>query len=213
MAWIFLRIGVSADLVSMISILAFFSGGIALSLGSYVDGIIGAILVMFSCFLDTVDGHIARCKGPTHVGLFLESLHGTLLFPTVFVAIGFALWSNPGPYATLLSHLFRFITLDVGSFLLFLGMWAALMRTLRQLINSFLRTMVRLPALRENLSRKTMTWYSVLLARNIGTSLFPLLLMVLAVLNGLCLLAASYAIIETLRLVGATIVRVNILNE
>lgn len=90
-AWLFLRLGFSANHVSYLAVLVSFLAAILMGTGERTVVIVGALL--FNCFalLDCVDGNIARVRGQAGpYGGFMDALGGYVAFACVFPAAGIA---------------------------------------------------------------------------------------------------------------------------
>ncbi len=90
-AWVFLRLGFSANHVSYLAVLVSLLAAILMGTGERNVAIVGAFL--FNCFalLDCVDGNIARVrKQASPYGGFMDALGGYMAFACVFPAAGIA---------------------------------------------------------------------------------------------------------------------------
>jgi phosphatidylglycerophosphate synthase len=123
MAWPFLKLGISANQVTMFWLAIALVGCAFLASGSYENMIIGAVLLELAIILDCVDGHIARFKGPKYSGEVLDTWAGEILLVLSLLSIGIGLSNNKA----------ELITLDVISSLdvdkhvfLYVGIFAAL---------------------------------------------------------------------------------------
>jgi len=90
-AWVFLRLGFSANQVSYLAVLVSLLAAVLMGTGERNVAIVGAFL--FNCFalLDCVDGNIARVRRQASpYGGFMDALGGYVAFACVFPAAGIA---------------------------------------------------------------------------------------------------------------------------
>ena len=90
-AWVFLRLGISANMVSYLSALLCVVAGFLYSSGTESWGVIGALLFNIFAVLDCADGNIARTTnttGPT--GGWADALGGYVAYSTVLLSLGYA---------------------------------------------------------------------------------------------------------------------------
>lgn len=106
--WAMSRLGVSANVITMISGAALFAAAVLYGLPAQWGWAVGAILVIIYQLLDTVDGELARYerevlgKSSGMSGLFLDAICHTGMI-AVMVAIGLRLFINmEGPWWLLL---------------------------------------------------------------------------------------------------------------
>jgi len=131
--WLFLKIGISANQATFISIIVGVVGCSFLAFGNYATRIMGALLVNFWIVLDCVDGNIARYKETLgNYGEFIDALGGYLLNAILFLFVGIGVFNHPEP-------LFKFITRVFDGnlneiILIILGAWASLVIILSRLI-------------------------------------------------------------------------------
>src|SRR6185436_19510792 len=62
-AWLALKLGLSADVVTFFSIVVGLAGAGGFVLGTAESALIGVVLLQFSYLLDCADGDIARARG------------------------------------------------------------------------------------------------------------------------------------------------------
>lgn len=88
-AWLFIKLGFSANQVTYLSIIAIFVGSGLFFLGSYALGIVAAVLFNVFALLDCVDGNIARVtEGGNPYGEWVDALGGYIAYTFVFVSAG-----------------------------------------------------------------------------------------------------------------------------
>lgn len=89
--WIFINLGFSPWLVSVLSVFVALAGSIFISLNSDIYRLIGVLLIQFWLVLDCVDGNIARVLKKSSVfGEFIDALSGYYVTGFVFIAVGIA---------------------------------------------------------------------------------------------------------------------------
>ena len=93
----FLKLGISANQASFITIITGIVAAILIMIGDYWIVLAGAILMQFWLILDSIDGNIARYRKTfTSFGKFLEELDGTIMSALFFSSIGVAASGIPG---------------------------------------------------------------------------------------------------------------------
>lgn len=96
-AWLFLKLGISANKVTVVAIIVGLISCILLALGNYTAIIAGASLANIWVLLDFTDGNIARYnKTSSSYGNFLDALSGNLMSYLLFIAAGAGAFRNPG---------------------------------------------------------------------------------------------------------------------
>ena len=76
---------INADYITILSIIIVIFGGIVLSLGM---PLIGAIIINFYLLIDCVDGTVARFRGPTPFGRYLDSIGADMAYISMFSGAG-----------------------------------------------------------------------------------------------------------------------------
>ena len=131
--WLFLKIGISANQATFISIIVGVIGCSFLAFGNYGTRITGALLVNFWIVLDCVDGNIARYKETLgNYGEFIDALSGYFLNAILFLSAGIAAFSHPELSFKFINQIFTG-NLD-RSILIISGAWASLVIILSRLI-------------------------------------------------------------------------------
>jgi phosphatidylglycerophosphate synthase len=121
LAWLFLRLGIGANIVSYASILVVMTGVALLCMDSSITRLCGVILIEFWMVLDCVDGNIARVtKRSSPLGSMIDAFSGYYAFAFVFLGVGTAaymvdpaqnaLWIFLGAVASISSILPRLMT-------------------------------------------------------------------------------------------------------
>lgn len=95
--WVALRLGLTANQVSLLSILVVVVGSVFLGLPTVSWRVTGAILINSWLVLDCVDGDLARLLGTASpAGEFMDALAGYYAVAAVYVGIGFGTWQYTG---------------------------------------------------------------------------------------------------------------------
>lgn len=194
--WLCLRLGVSANQVTIVSWIFELTSFVFFAVGSYTSVIIGAVLINVWALLEHVDGNIARCTNScSRYGAFLDFLSGSVIAPLLFISIGIGLFRHPDPVMNSLAS--NLSVLDINSIFLFLGTWTALACVLSQFIrDEFVRTLsINLRVLQAQ--RKTALYYLEIIAHN--------LFCLSGVLMPLVLLGAIFSFLSTVILAWALI--------
>ena len=90
-AWVCLRLGISANRVSYLSALVAIAGGISLAAGTFEADLVGALLLNFFGVLDCADGNVARVTKTTGPwGGWADALGGYAAYASVLLASGIA---------------------------------------------------------------------------------------------------------------------------
>lgn len=96
--FLFIRIPITSNQITVLSVLVFLSGISLFALNSYWLNFVGAFLVYLSVILDGCDGEIARLKGnKKHVGgLYTEPISHDIQYALMFIplAIGVYMTNN-----------------------------------------------------------------------------------------------------------------------
>lgn len=117
LTWLFIRLGISANEVTGISILIGCIGCILLAFGSYNGMIAGALILNIWALLEYVDGSVARCTNScSNYGAFIDDLNASTMSVLLFISAGIAAFNHPNLFV---------INVDKSLFL-FLGCWASL---------------------------------------------------------------------------------------
>lgn len=89
--YVFLNLGLHPDTVTLASL-----GFIALSAAAFIVGYPLAAVGFMLCFalLDSVDGDMARCLGPTKYGAIFDSFGADLFYALLPVGVGYYLFSQ-----------------------------------------------------------------------------------------------------------------------
>ena len=97
-AWLFIRLGIPANKVSLLSIIFLLAGCTFLAFGEYKAILLGAILLNIYLLLDYTDGNIARYtnKVGSPLGAFLENFSGFIDKSLIYISAGIGAFLNPG---------------------------------------------------------------------------------------------------------------------
>jgi len=94
--WLFLKLGISANQATYISMVIGIVGCGLLAVGNYGVRIVGASLISFWIVLDCVDGNIARFKKTfSDYGEFLDALSGYIMNVSLFLSVGISVCIYP----------------------------------------------------------------------------------------------------------------------
>lgn len=105
-ALLFIRLGLTANQVTVISLIIACSGCIFLALGDYFARLLGLSLILLWQLLDDVDGHIASTlKMSTPIGAFLDNSGGHFVYAGLYVAMGCGLAIRPDQAMVYVSRL------------------------------------------------------------------------------------------------------------
>jgi hypothetical protein len=130
---VFLRIGISANQATYISMVVGAVGCGLLAFGNDVMRIIGALLVNLWIVLDCVDGNIARYKNSSNnYGELVDALSGYMMNGVLFLSTGIGAFIHIEPSFGVVTQ-FCHINLNEG-ILIILGAWASLAIILPRLI-------------------------------------------------------------------------------
>jgi phosphatidylglycerophosphate synthase len=118
-------LGVSATGVTIIWLIVAAIGCTFLASGSYMNMVIGTLLLEFAVILDCVDGHIARFTRPTRTGDILDTWVGEILLVSSLFSIGIGLSNNPATGTMTGTIVSQFIAFD-GTLFTILGFFGGL---------------------------------------------------------------------------------------
>lgn len=127
--WLFLRIGTTANQITLFAFLIGLIGCVAIAMGTYLLSVIGTLLVVIAIFFDYVDGFVARyTKSVSKFGAIFDGVYVLLLQLMVIIAISVGLFLVPNEnFATLLNPLVNF----GSAFYVNIGLGVALVLVLR----------------------------------------------------------------------------------
>jgi len=104
LTWLAFKVGLSANQVTLLSVLALVPGAVLLGTGDLKKQLLGAALVVVFNLLDSVDGNLARLKppDPTSSGAFID---GMAIYPylILFIALGIGIGRSPSLYDSMLA--------------------------------------------------------------------------------------------------------------
>jgi len=130
--WLFLRLGVSANEVTGISLIIGCVGCIFLASGNYDNTIIGVLLINMWALFDYVDGNVARYNDScSKYGEFLDAFDGIVVSELLFLSAGIGVFRYPDSSLNSLIRFFSLVvTVDKSAFLV-LGALSSLLISLR----------------------------------------------------------------------------------
>ncbi len=106
--WLFLRLGLSANQITLLSIIVGLVGCVYFSFGGRDNFIIGAIFINVWAILDCVDGNMARLLNSSNkYGWFLDSITGFLLNSVLLFSLGIGIYFNNDNFIHVLSAMFK----------------------------------------------------------------------------------------------------------
>lgn len=203
-SWFFIRLEVTANQTTYLSILVGSIGCVLLAIGGYSLSVAGALLINVWYLLDCTDGNIARFHQTTSpYGKFIDDFGAYWMRGALYFALGLGLFGQPDGFAQrILIDALRLSNDGVRGLLLACGAIASLAVTLKQAVALKYQLAFGAPAFNEDeqLVRLLRGW--TWLRRNIlypGGILLPLLLLA-AVTEALSLFALFYASVLVLAL-------------
>ncbi|MFC1897875.1 CDP-alcohol phosphatidyltransferase family protein [Chloroflexota bacterium] len=94
-AWLFLRLGVSANKVTTLAIAIGCIGCLLIALGFYWSTILGVLFILLRALLDYADGAIARATSSTsRFGGYLDTIHHYVITSLLPIGIGIGLFNR-----------------------------------------------------------------------------------------------------------------------
>lgn len=106
--WLCLRLGLTANQVTSISLIFGMLGCFFLLIGEKESTIVGAILINFWAILDCVDGNIARVlKTSSKTGWFFDSISGYMLNSILLFSMGIGIYFVPDNFILSLAKYFK----------------------------------------------------------------------------------------------------------
>ena len=185
---IFLKLGITANQVTLINLFIGLTGCAMLGLGAYKATLLGAIMLNVNYLLDRVDGNIARATGTsTKLGAMIDGFSDILLDVLIPVGIGIGLCLHPQFGIN-------------GNIYLLLGFAFSGFRLLRSRYTAYARTIIGGSA-KEVVKGRSLILKSGLVL----VSLEPIILLAFAVAGGLSIFLIGYTILAFCELVGYTI--------
>lgn len=133
--YLFINMGVTPWLASVISAIVAFAGGVFLCINSNACRIVGVVLIQLWLVLDCVDGNIARVtKTCSDMGDFIDTLSGYVISATAMLSIGVAAYNTS-----------NIEILNKGYLLVFIGAIGSIGNVLARLIHqNYMVTILRL---------------------------------------------------------------------
>lgn len=124
--WLFLKLGISANLVTSLGFLIACVGCLLIAFGSHIGMIVGALLVNFWALVDYADGQVARWNNSaSNYGRFLDNLADTGIAALLFISLGVGVFNHPDPHLTSVVQGIFSVELNRGLYF-FLGGWASI---------------------------------------------------------------------------------------
>lgn len=96
-AWLCIKLGMSANQVTIFGGIIGTTGCVLLAFGGYQMIITGAFLILLYRFLDSTDGSIARVTGTaSNYGYFLDVIIDSIIYGLIPLSVGFGLYFKTG---------------------------------------------------------------------------------------------------------------------
>lgn len=121
--YVFLNLGVKPDVITFLSIVFVLFGALFFIFGNFI---LGLVTVFIFTLLDSTDGDMARCVGPSKYGGTLDSFGADFFYALIPVTVGFYIYEYTQESFGLLSD----------TYILFIGALASLTFLLYRLINA-----------------------------------------------------------------------------
>lgn len=203
--YIFINLGLSANVVSVISMFEALAACVLIMLGGYCT-YIGVALFVFWHVLDCVDGNIARVKKESsYGGAFLDAASGYIAPAFIFLAVGVAAYLTT-----------PWLPMGYRHFVIVLGGFCSVTDILTRIIyQKYLVTEYRLGLMGQeddiDAERSSGIKHILdLIMKNVGySSLFMPLLIICTAFNWLSVLIAVYAVYYAGLLVGTMVLFVS----
>lgn len=182
--WLFLKMGISANHATCLSMLVGLVGCVCLALGNYETKIVGALFVNFWIVLDCVDGNIARFRKTSgNYGQILDAINGYIINALLFLSVGVGAFNYSEVSFNSVNQLLH-LKLD-RSILITLGALASLSNILSRLIyHKFINTfpMAQLAEIKSGEASKGFYYFGYCLIHNLASLsgfLTPILLLMI----------------------------------
>ncbi len=200
--WVFLKIGISANQATFISMVLGVLGCALLGIGGYGNSIIGALFVSGWSILDCVDGNLARLtKSANKYGVLVDSLAGFMMSALLLTSVGIGVFNHPDLMANSLLQLVPTSLHVDKSLFLVLGAWGSLAAIFYSLISESFENMFSRPLFGDSTEKVGLSGKSsiiLLIGSNMtGFGLLEPLLLIAAVSNSLSLLVVYYALVHS----------------
>ena len=185
---LFLKIGISANQTTLLSMIIGIIAGVFLAIGEYWYSITGALLFNLWLLFDLVDGQIARYNGTSSaLGSAIDSMNSDICYAILFVSVGIGVYDSAPTAASVsfLSSVYGILQYFDPIVFAILGMSASLSKILQR----FFRFKLGMLQIQNKLSsekqknlpkmdviKKIYDWIDINLFNQIGF-LLPLLVM------------------------------------
>lgn len=124
-SWLLLRLGASANSVTLGAFAIGCVGCLLLAIGEGIEVIIGALLLNLWALFDYVDGNMARCSGSSsRYGKLLDSICDQAIASLLFISAGVGAFHYPDYFMNSLIHMVLGVELNKSMYLV-LGGWAS----------------------------------------------------------------------------------------
>jgi phosphatidylglycerophosphate synthase len=93
LAWLFIRLGVTANAITVLTLLVVIVGGMCIGFGTYTSVVLGAIIMTIGYVLDYVDGTVARATNTiTNLGRYLDRTCDEVVETIIPISVGVGLY-------------------------------------------------------------------------------------------------------------------------
>lgn len=214
-AWLFLKLGISANKVTGISIIMGFVGCMLLAFGSYGGLIAGALILNIWALLEYVDGDVARYNNScSNYGAFVDDLNVALISVIFFISIGIGAFNHYPALSLFVIPPFLSINVNGYTFLILGGLGASFYLFPSYVGAKFISLFSRdqseiIKETKEHLVGNTLYEIVWLNVRNITGIMMPILLLAV-IFRFLGLFVALYALIN---ICASVIVTIQILRN
>jgi phosphatidylglycerophosphate synthase len=205
--WLFLRIGMTANQVTLVAFLIGFLGCLSIATGTYLLSVVGAALLTIALFLDYVDGFIARWNGSaSSFGSMIDGIYVLLLQLITLLAISIGLMGSEDHYLDIaLNHFINFAL--PFSFYLIVGLWTDFVITLRWFLEFEFSSLTTVPSFDKSekssiFSGKLGFFFNAHTLFMTPIYCWPFLLLLASILRSLEIFLAIHALYHTLLLVA-----------
>tara|TARA_Y100000590_G_scaffold466904_1_gene643834 strand:+ start:90 stop:881 length:792 start_codon:yes stop_codon:yes gene_type:complete len=134
LATILLRYGISANTVTVISIIFGFIGAVLISFRPEEYFTLGIIFIIFWAILDDTDGHIARTEMTSRLGKFLDDSGANIMYILLYVSVGLVFLRIEDNGSIIISQFLK-DQLSTSIFIVLCGFISAILLTLQAVIS------------------------------------------------------------------------------
>ena len=96
----FIKIGWTPNMVTLLSMVIGFAGGVLFYFNNFFLNLLGVLLLIFANILDSTDGQIARLTGnKSTLGRILDALSTVVWYVAIYIALSLRLMGEPMPFS------------------------------------------------------------------------------------------------------------------